>query len=324
MKLTFYKTALNILLRMPNWFFAALFIVAFPIYKALHQKRAYGRTVAHLQKARAFRGFTAKCTADDVFRGIYWNAIDSYRGLARLKRTTDRIVYENENVMMEALTRSKSSDGTPLPLAAISIHQGAFELLHRSLCRYSDNVHLITDSVGDEATRQLLKELRSDEHLTEYHPDELSQLLRNLFAPPAKLNKKGNAILAMVVDQGRHTKGCTETLFGMPSTLYLRLPEKVNQMGAGIVTFRTFTRAASNCEGFREKGCRGNQHRGKNEIVIRFETYYPPKFDQRNNSTDQIKISGTSLTSSIAKEIENWISENPSEWSWNYHGNFRV
>jgi len=291
---------------MPDWFFAALFIVAFPIYKALHQKRAYGRTVKHLQNAKKSDTGTALacCSADDVFKGIYWNAIDSYRGLARLPRTTQRIVFENEEVIRNALAISKSSDGTPLPIAAISIHQGAFELLHRSLCNYSDNVHLITDSVGDDATRQLLKDLRSDKHLTEYHPDELGNLLRNLFTPPAKLGKKGNAILAMVVDQGKHTKGSVVELFGQPSTLYLRLPEKVNQMGAGIVTFRTFTR--------------------KQQIVIRFEKFYPPRFNSQNKSTEPKTNSDTSLTASIAKEIENWISENPAEWSWNYHGNFRT
>jgi len=294
---------------MPNWFFAALFIVAFPVYKALHQKRAYGRTERHLQNAKKTgKGASlAHCSADDVFRGIYWNAIDSYRGLARLPRTTQRIVFENEEVIHKALAISKSSDGTPLPIAAISIHQGAFELLHRSLCNYSDNIHLITDSVGDDATRQLLKDLRSDKHLTEYHPDELGNLLRNLFTPPAKLGKKGNAILAMVVDQGKHTKGSIVEMFGQKSTLYLRLPEKVNQMGAGIVTFRTFTR-----------NLRRSPFRRGSEIIIRFEKFYPPRFNTLKKESD------TPLVENIAKEIENWISENPAEWSWNYHGNFRT
>lgn len=324
MKLTLYKITLYFLLRMPNWLFAVLFRIALPIYKVLHQKKAYGRTVSHLQNAVSFTNSTIversaynpanlrNCSADDVFKGIYWNAIDSYRGLMRRPCVTDRIVFENEEVLQHAMSSSRTADGNPSPIAAISIHQGPFELLHRSLCQFSDNVHLITDSVGDNATRLLLKNLRSDPHLTEYHPDELSQLLRNLFTRPSKIGKKRNAILAMVIDQGRHTKGKKVTLFGQPSTLYLRLPEMVNQMGAGIVTFRTFTRPAQ------------NKSRYKTEIVIRFETFYPAKFNEQNSHNSFYKECGTTLADCIAKEIENWISEHPSEWSWNYHGNFRA
>ena len=99
----------------------------------------------------------------------------------------------------------------------------------------------------------------------------------------------------MVVDQGRHTKGNPVALFGQPSTLYLRLPQKVNQMGAGIVTFRTYT-----------------EYIPKKRIVIRFEKYYPPHYESN----------GGNLPAEIACEIETWIKENPSQWSWNYHGNF--
>ena len=274
---------------MPDFFYSALFAVAFPVYKALHTKRAYGRTVRHLENAKKYatvdcfasaseaRNDVGAVTAKDVFKGIFWNALDSYRGLARFKRVENRIVFENEELIREAVKQG--------PIAAISIHQGAFELLHRSLCRYSEHVHLITDSVGDQAFRKVLQELRSDKHLTEYHPEETGKLIRDLF--------KTKGILAMVVDQGRHTKGNTVELFGQSSTLYLRLPQKINQMGAGIVIFRTWT-----------------DNSPEHKITIRFEKYYPPKSD--------------SLVSDISKEIENWISEHPEQWSWNYHGNFRA
>ena len=94
----------------------------------------------------------------------------------------------------------------------------------------------------------------------------------------------------MVIDQGKHTKGNTVSLFGRPSTLYLRLPQKINEMGAGIVTFRTWSE--------------------KKRIVIRFESYYPPKYDENQ------------LVTEIAHEVETWIAEHPEQWSWNYHGNF--
>ena len=262
-------------MRVPNIFYSVLFVVAFPVYKALHTKRAYGRTVKHLANAKAY--LKTSVQARDIFKGIYWNALDSYRGLARFKSVESRIVYENEEIIREAVMLG--------PVAGISIHQGAFELLHRSLCRYSEHIHLITDSVGDQAFREVLKELRSDKHLTEYHPEETGRLIRDLF--------KTKGILAMVFDQGKNTKGNIVKLFGQPSTLYLRLPQKVNQMGASVVTFRTWTEKAP-------------EHR----IVIRFEKFYPPKTE--------------SLVEDIAKETEKWISEHPEQWSWNYHGNFKV
>ncbi len=260
---------------MPDIFYSALFAVAFPVYKALHTERAYGRTVRHLANAKAY--IKTSISARDMFKGIFWNALDSYRGLARFKSVESRIVYENEEIIREAVKHG--------PVAAISIHQGAFELLHRSLCRYSEHVHLITDSVGNEAFREVLKELRSDPHLTEYHPEETGKLIRDLF--------KAKGILAMVFDQGKNTKGNSVELFGLKSTLYLRLPQKVNQMGASIVTFRTWTNT-------------------KRQIVIRFESVYPPKSDPEK------------LIADIAKETETWISEHPEQWSWNYHGNFKV
>ena len=216
-------------------------------------------------------------TAKDVFKGIFWNALDSYSGLAHFKSVENRIVYENEEIIREAVKLG--------PVAGISIHQGAFELLHRALCRYSEHVHLITDSVGNDAFREVLKELRSDPHLTEYHPEETGKLIRDLF--------KTKGILAMVFDQGKNTKGNEVQLFGQASTLYLRLPQKVNQMGASVVTFRTWTNT-------------------KHQIVIRFESVYPPKSDSKK------------LIADITKETEMWISEHPEQWSWNYHGNFRV
>lgn len=304
------KIVLHALLRFPDFALGFLFKLAYPIYKKTHEKRAWGRTQRHLEKAQEFLEETnhekkwTDVTPRDVFQGIFWNALDSYRGLARFKQTTSRLVFENENIIKEALTHG--------PVAAISIHQGSFELLHRSLCRYSNNVHLVTDTLGEGALRQLIQELRSDPHLTEYSPEDSRALIRNLF--------KTNGILAMVFDQGKNTKGNKVKLFGQDSTLYLRLPELVNQMGAGIVTFRTFTRTSDN-------EIIGSQNR--REIVIRFEKYYPPEYDKAlvelhaKNSSNK-KESDAPLVESIAKEVETWIAEHPAQWSWNYHGNFKV
>ena len=317
-KVITYKFLVNILLRLPDAFYAVLFAIVFPIYKALHKKRAYGRVEKHLELAQQYLAETgincaehAKVTPRDTFRGIFWNALESYRGLARFKSVEKRIVYENEHIIREAITECAKQNA---PIAGISIHQGAFELLHRALCRYSEHVHLITDSVGDIAFREVLKELRSDPHLIEYHPDETGRLIRELF--------RTKGILAMVVDQGKHTKGNTVSLFGRPSTLYLRLPQKINEMGAGIVTFRTWTEYENNSP-------HDKHSRNRTKIVIRFESYYPPQYDVTHKpphitpSTLNTRSTNESpLVNSIAHEIETWIADHPEQWSWNYHGNF--
>lgn len=277
------KTTLYIMLRVPNFIYEILFAIAFPIYKFIHKKRAYGRVqklLYSIGNSNEKYATIAATNPKNVFKGIFENALDSYRGLARLKCVTERIEYQNEHIITEALKQG--------PVAAISIHQGAFELLHRALCRYSKNVHLITDSKGSCAMRKCLHELRSDQNITEYSPNEVNKVVRNLF--------KTNGILAMVVDQARNTKGNLVKLFSKDFTLYLRLPQMVNNMGASIVTFRTFTE----CDN------KKNKH-----IIIRFETYYPPK-------------SGSELIAKIAKEIETWIIQHPNEWSWNYHKNFNL
>lgn len=279
-KYTLYKMLFRLLLRLPDSTFENLFDKAYPIYKALHRESAYRRVERHLKNAASKNASPAlkHITPRSVFRGIYWNAIDSYRGLARIPATTSRIVFENPDIIREALRHG--------PIAAISIHQGSFELLHRSLCHFSNNVHLVTDTLGDGKLRKLIQDLRSDPCLTEYSPDESRALIRNIF--------KSDGILAMVFDQGKNTKGNKVKLFGQDSTLFLRLPQLVNQMGAGVVTFRTYTKS---------------HLRGK--IVIRFEKYYPPKYNG-------------DLVNEIAQEVENWISEHPTQWSWNYHGNFKI
>lgn len=294
-----YKLLLNILLRLPDFFYSFLFAIAFPIYKALHTKRAYGRVERHLENARMYvagkdcAGPLQKVTVRDMFRGIFWNALDSYRGLARFKSVERRIVFENEGIIKDAVAKCAKIG---MPVAGISIHQGSFELMHRVLCRYSEHVHLITDSVGDAAFRDVLAELRSDPHLTEYHPEETGRLIRELF--------RTKGILAMVYDQGKNTKGNIVELFGRQTTLYLRLIQKINQMGAGIVTFRTWTE--------------------KRRIVIRFETFYPPKYDENVAGKAASQAEESPLVKDIARETERWIAEHPDQWSWNYHQNFVV
>lgn len=308
MKKAFYIIFFRGLLRLPDVFFALLFAIIHPIYKVLHRKRAYGRVARLLE----YTGFSANadiaCTtgdsshavpalksivAKDVFRNLYWNGLDSYRLLAGFPSATGRVLYENEDILKDALESG--------PVVAISIHQGAFENLHRSLCRYSEHVHLITSPFKSSALTEALREIRGHRNLHEYSTEEVATVLRSLF--------KTKGILAMVVDQARDARGNAATLFGKPSTLYLRLPAKANQMGASIVTFRTWSEKA--------KGSNGKTVRLHR---VRFEHRYAPDFDKLQGAAHAER---SPLVDSIAKEIELWIAEHPEQWTWNYHGNFR-
>ena len=105
-KVITYKFLINILLRLPDAFYAILFAVVFPIYKALHKKRAYGRVEKHLAAAKEYvirksddtnkmphnvkspnPDALATINARDTFKGIFWNALESYRANRVRKRT---------------------------------------------------------------------------------------------------------------------------------------------------------------------------------------------------------------------------------------------
>ena len=77
-----YKILIFVLLRLPDGFFALLLKFAFPIYRILHTKRAYGR-VDRLLRETGFWGRKAmrrpRISPRDVFESLYWNGIDSYR-----------------------------------------------------------------------------------------------------------------------------------------------------------------------------------------------------------------------------------------------------
>lgn len=262
-----FKKTLFLFFFLPDLFFKILFLILHPFYKLTHQKRAYGRVESHLIKT-GLTGISAKA----VFKKLYFNAIDSYRFL--LKETP--LVIENEQIFLEALQSNS-------PIVVISIHQGPFEILHRSLCKYHRPVYLLTANFSNTLLNQALKTLREHPILHEYPENQAGNALRQCF--------KNKGILALLIDQGKGASPCNTKLFGLNSPLYLKLPIKANQMGASLVSFRVYKQNKS--------------------IVLRFETLYKAK------TPDHI------LENSINNEVETWISEHPEDWTWNYHKNFR-
>ncbi len=250
-----------------------LFAVIYPIYKALHQKRAWGRVQKHLQNT----GMIQKASPRQVFYALYKNYLDCLRYLCRLPKALQSVHFENEEII-----RSPLSHG--IPVVAMGIHQGAFEMMHRVLTRYSDHVYLFTHSFADKALTELLHDIRKTPGLEERETNTVANTLREFF--------KNKGVLAMLVDQATEGRGNEVQILGQPTELFLRLPLKAMAMGAGIVTFRTFRTA--------------NGH------TIRFENFYAPKSSPED------------VTSQIAKEVSLWISEHPEQWTWNYHRNFTI
>ncbi|MCK9183237.1 MAG: lauroyl acyltransferase [Fibrobacteraceae bacterium] len=266
-----YKIIVKLLLAMPPFLQNAVFNVVYPIYKVLHIHRAWGRVRNHLART----GMDKRTSPRAVFKRLFENYLDSLRYLMRYPKTLQSIRFENEEIIQKPLAEG-------MPIIAMSIHQGAFEMLHRILTKYSSHVYLFTHSFKNKALTEFLRNVRKTDGLEERDTDTVAHTLREFF--------KNKGILAMLVDQATEARGNEVQILGVPSTLFLRLPLQVLRMGGGIVTFRTF------------KTNKGH--------TIRFEHFYPPRSDEAQTEK------------SIANEISLWISEHPSDWTWNYHRNF--
>lgn len=266
-----YKIILRALLHMPKPVELLLFEILYPIYGFSHRKRAWGRVERFLSET----GMDKKTSPKKVFQALYTNYLDSLRYLCRLPKALEKVRFEREEIIREPLSKG-------IPVVAMGIHTGAFEIMHRVLTRYSDHVYLFTHAFPDKALTGMLHDIRKTPGLEERETESVSRTIRDLF--------KHGGILAMLVDQATDGRGTPVQLLGKPTELFLRLPLKVQAMGAGIVTFHIFQN--------------GQGH------TVRFETFYPPKSDPE------------ATANAIADEASEWIREHPEEWTWNYHRNF--
>lgn len=266
-----YGIFLRMLLKMPRWAENALFDTIYPVYRILHKKRAWGRVERHLERT----GLKGRTSPRKVFRALYINYLDSLRYLCREPATLKKVRFEREEIIQKPL-----SEG--IPIVAMGIHQGAFEIMHRILTRYSDHVYLFTHDFKNRPLTELLHGIRKTPGLEERPTDTVARTLREFL--------RNRGILAMLVDQATDARGNPVEILGQPAELFMRLPLKALSLGAGIVTFRTFATAEGH--------------------TVRFETFYPPR-----GNPDQV-------LAYIAAEISGWISEHPDQWTWNYHRNF--
>lgn len=248
-----------------------LFRCLFPLYSILHRQES-ARIEAHLDNA----SIQPRPPVSSIYENLFINGMDSLRYLHGKKETVGRVHIVNRSVLQQALNSGS-------PVVAVSIHSGAFEMLHRSLAQFGRPVHLITSEFRSAALTRYLRALRSTPQVKVYNPTEAPQVMRHLL--------RKNGILALMLDQSRDPIGNTVELLGRHTRLFYRLPQEASKMGATIVTFRT-------CR-------RGNSH------VVKFETLYPAKMPPKE------------LERELTTEIERWILENPEQWAWNYPGNWK-
>jgi len=248
-----------------------LFRCLYPLYSISHpQERA--RIEAHLDHA----SIQPRPPVTSIYENLFINGMDSLRYLHGKKETLARVHIVNRSLLRQALDAGS-------PVVAVSIHSGAFEILHRCLAQFGRPVHLITSEFRNAALTRYLRALRSASQVKVYNPTEAPQVMRHL------LRKSG--ILALMLDQSRDPIGNTVELLGRRTRLFYRLPQEACRMGATIVTFRT-------CR-------RGNSH------VVKFENLYPAQTPPKE------------LERELTAEIERWILENPEQWAWNYPGNWK-
>ncbi len=273
-----YEIIIRKLVQLPNLFFQILFAVAYPIYAWTHRKRAWQRVRHLLNILPKNKQVSVRC----VFKSLFFNMIDALRFLSGASNAP-KVYFENEDKIKNCLLQNK-------PLVLVGIHQGAFEILHRSLLRYSPTVHLFTSTLRNRPLNDAMRAIRFHKGLCEHDIGDVGKVFKQLF--------KENGLLSLAVDQATGN-GNPVKIFNCETTLFLRIPIKCMEHGATILTFRTYRLSAT-------------------EHVVRFETVYNPQVEPFLKATDFSKI----LPQKIAAEMECWLSEHPEQWTWNYHRNF--
>ncbi len=241
--------------------FSFLFELLYPIYLLKFRKeRDY--ILGRLKKANL------QIKPKEVYKNLFLNGLDSLRFLQNKKVP---VKFENFDLVPE------------LPVVFVSIHLGAFEMLHRGLgnlvesgeLRVESFVNLVVSEFRNKRLDRFLVNLRRTRNVRIVRDFEVSMVLKKVI--------RNKEILAVMADQSKRG-GEYFDILGQRVPLFLKLPITANKLGASIVLFRTF--------------------RENREHIIRIERIYEP-YSKINPAE-------------IAKIFENWILEYPEQWAWNY------
>lgn len=232
------------------------FELLYPIYLL-----KFGKEKKHI--AERLKKANLKIRPKDVYKNLFIN------GLASL-----RFLKGKEDVKIENEINAEN------PTVFISMHLGAFEMLHRWLshCPLSTvncPLTLVVSEFRNKKLDLILTKLRTTENIKIIKDYEVAKKIKTII--------RNKEILAVMADQSKYGGEYFEIL-GDKVPLFLKLPLMANRLGASLVFFRTF--------------------RKNGRHIIRFERVYPPKSEIDKNE--------------IAKMFESWILEYPEQWAWNY------
>ncbi|MCL2206987.1 MAG: hypothetical protein FWB90_02705 [Fibromonadales bacterium] len=236
----------------------SFFEFLYPIYLLKFRKE---RDYIAERLKRANLGLVPK----EVYKNLFFNGLDSLRFL---QNKNVPVKFENRNLIPEE------------PVVFVSIHLGAFEMLHRGLIKLVESgewrvescVNLMVSEFRNKRLDNFLNSVRNVKNLNIVKDTRiLKHIIRN------------KEILAVMADQSKFGAEYFDIL-GQSVPLFLKLPLTANKLGASVVLFRTF--------------------RQDDVHIIRIEKVYEPG-------------SGVEAAE-IAKIFESWILEYPEQWAWNY------
>jgi len=148
----------------------------------------------------------------EVYKNLFFNGLDSLRFL---QNKNVPVKFENWDMIPEK------------PVVFVSIHLGAFEMLHRALA-INKKINLIVSQFRNKKLDDFLNSTRKTPNINIVKDTRiLKSVIRN------------KEILAVMADQSKYGAENFEIL-GQSVPLFLKLPLATNRLGASIVLFRTF------------------------------------------------------------------------------------
>ncbi len=193
---------------MPDFLAKMLFELFYPIY-LLKFKKEKNYILKRLKKANL------QIKPKEVYKNLFLNGLDSLKFLQNKKVPVE---LENFDLIPEQ------------PVVFVSIHLGAFEMLHRVLGARG-KTNLVVSEFKNKKLDKFLMNLRGIKNIKIVKDFETSQVLKSVI--------RNKEILAVMADQSKYGGEYFEIL-GQSVPLFLKLPIKANKLGASVVLFRTF------------------------------------------------------------------------------------
>ena len=193
---------------LPDFLAKILFELLYPVYLLkFRNERDY--ISKRLKKANL------QIKPKEVYKNLFLN------GLSSLKFLQDKRV----SVKFENFDLAQNES-----IVFVSIHLGAFEMLHRALGTIG-KINLVVSEFKNKKLNKFLGNLRGTENIRIVKDFEVSQILRNVI--------RNKEILAVMADQSKYG-GENFEILGQSVPLFLKLPITANKLGASVVLFRTF------------------------------------------------------------------------------------